>query len=178
MFVLIFCSTGKSQICHTLAVTAQLPESEGGASGRVAYIDTEGTFRPERLAAIAERFGVDPEAVMQNVMFARALNSEHQMELINQCAAKFAEDGSYRLLIIDSIMAMFRVDFSGRGELSERQQKLAQMMSKLTKLSLELDVAVVVTNQVTADPGATLSFVANMMKPIGGNIMAHMSTIR
>jgi len=75
-------------------------------------------------------------------------------------------------------MALFRVDFSGRGELADRQQKLAQMMSRLQKLSEEYNVAVFITNQMTADPGATLSFQADPKKPIGGNILAHASTTR
>ncbi|XP_004364475.2 HsLim15 [Capsaspora owczarzaki ATCC 30864] len=171
--------TGKTQICHTLCVTTQLPVEVGGACGKVAFIDTEGTFRPDRLGPIADRFGLDRNAVLENVMFARAYNSEHQMDLINQCAAKFAEEkGVYRLLIVDSVMAMFRVDFSGRGELAERQQRLGQMLSRLMKIAEEFNVAVVITNQMTADPGAGLTFVPDPKKPIGGNIIAHASTTR
>ncbi|XP_010773220.1 meiotic recombination protein DMC1/LIM15 homolog, partial [Notothenia coriiceps] len=82
-------------------------------------------------------------------------SGEHQMELLDFVAAKFHEEGGvFKLLIIDSIMALFRVDFSGRGELAERQQKLAQMLSRLQKISEEYNVAVFLTNQMTADPGA------------------------
>ncbi|XP_005722014.1 meiotic recombination protein DMC1/LIM15 homolog [Pundamilia nyererei] len=80
--------------------------------------------------------------------------------------------------IIDSIMALFRVDFSGRGELAERQQKLAQMLSRLQKISEEYNVAVFITNQMTADPGAGMTFQADPKKPIGGHILAHASTTR
>lgn len=100
---------GKSQLAQTLCVTAQLPKSMGGAEGKAAFIDTEGTFRPERIRQIATRFGVDPDIVLDNISYARAMNSEHQMELIEEIGASFA-DGSYRLLVIDSIMALFRVD--------------------------------------------------------------------
>uniref|UniRef100_A0A8C4VIJ8 Meiotic recombination protein n=1 Tax=Gopherus evgoodei TaxID=1825980 RepID=A0A8C4VIJ8_9SAUR len=104
---------------------------------------------------------------------------EHQMELLDYVAAKFHEEaGIFKLLIIDSIMALFRVDFSGRGELAERQQKLAQMLSRLQKISEEYNVAVFVTNQMTADPGATMTFQADPKKPIGGHILAHASTTR
>ncbi|KAJ7057223.1 DNA recombination and repair protein Rad51 [Mycena amicta] len=162
--------TGKTQLAHTMSVVAQLPPDMGGASGKVAYIDTEGTFRPDRVKAIAERFGVDPTMALENILYARAFNSEHQMELINECSSRFAEDKDYRLLIIDSIMALFRTDFSGRGELSERQQKLAQMLSKLSKLSEEYNVS---------DPGATMTFVAGgALKPIGGHILSHASATR
>ncbi|KAL1748984.1 Rad51-domain-containing protein [Schizophyllum fasciatum] len=168
--------TGKTQLAHTMSVVAQLPPDLGGASGKVAYIDTEGTFRPDRIKSIAERFGVDGGMALENILYARAFNSEHQMELINECSSRFAEDKDFRLLIVDSIMALFRVDYSGRGELSERQQK---MLSKLTKLSEEYNIAILLTNQVQSDPGATMTFVAGgALKPIGGHILSHASATR
>ncbi|KAF9434156.1 Meiotic recombination protein dmc1 [Entomortierella beljakovae] len=171
--------TGKTQIAHTLCVMAQLPASMGGGNGKAAYIDTEGTFRHERIKSIAERFGIDSEAALDNILVARAYNSEHQMELITELAARFAEEkGIFRLLVIDSIIALFRTDFSGRGELSERQQKLNQMLSRLTKIAEEFNVAVYLTNQVQSDPGATMTFVADPKKPVGGHVMAHASTTR
>jgi len=171
--------TGKTQLCHTLCVTAQLPTAMRGANGKVAYIDTEGTFRPDRLRQIAERFQIDPDAVLENVIFTRCYNSEQQMEVLATLAAKFHEEaGLYKLLIVDSIIALFRVDYSGRGELSERQQKLNQMMSRLTKLSEEYNIAVFITNQMTSDPGAGMTFVPDPKKPVGGNIIAHASCTR
>ena len=125
---------GKTQLSHTMSVMAQLPKALGGADGKVAYIDTEGTFRPERIAQIAERFGVDPDTAQENIAYARALNSEHQLELLNTLSREFA-DGAYRLLIIDSIMNCFRVDYCGRGELAERQQKLNQFLMKLAHMA-------------------------------------------
>ncbi|KAH9944258.1 Rad51-domain-containing protein [Epithele typhae] len=102
-----------------------------------------------------------------------------KMELINECSLRFAEDKDFRVLIVDSIMALFRTDFSGRGELSERQQKLAQMLSKLSKLSEEYNIAILITNQVQSDPGATMTFVAGgALKPIGGHILSHASATR
>uniref|UniRef100_A0A8C5QRD0 Meiotic recombination protein n=1 Tax=Leptobrachium leishanense TaxID=445787 RepID=A0A8C5QRD0_9ANUR len=166
-------------ITETFGVTAQLPGSNGYTGGKVIFIDTENTFRPDRLRDIADRFGVDHDAVLDNVLYARAYTSEHQMDLLDYVAAKFHEEaGVFKLLIIDSIMALFRVDFSGRGELAERQQKLAQMLSRLQKISEEYNVAVFVTNQMTADPGATMTFQADPKKPIGGHILAHASTTR
>lgn len=171
--------TGKTQLAHTMCVLSQLPQELGGAAGKVAYIDTEGTFRPDRIRAIADRFGVDGSTALENILYARAFNSEHQMELINECSLRFAEDKDFRLMIVDSIMALFRVDYSGRGELSERQQKLAQMLSKLVKLAEEFNIAVLITNQVQADPGATMTFVAGgALKPIGGHILSHASATR
>jgi len=171
--------TGKTQLSHTLCVTTQLPGNNGYTGGKVMYIDTENTFRPDRLRPIADRFNLDQEAVLDNVLYARAYTSEQQMELLDMVCAKFHEEpGIFKLLIVDSVMALFRVDFSGRGELAERQQSLAQMLSKLQKISEEYNVAVMVTNQMTSDPGATMSFQADPKKPIGGNILAHASTTR
>ncbi|CAH1794134.1 unnamed protein product [Owenia fusiformis] len=171
--------TGKTQLSHTLCVTTQLPGSNGFTGGKVVFIDTENTFRPDRLRDIADRFNLDQSAMLDNVLYARAYTSEHQYELLDFVAAKFHEEmGVFKLLIVDSIMALFRVDFSGRGELADRQQKLAQMLSRLQKISEEYNVAVFVTNQMTSDPGATMSFQADPKKPIGGHILAHASTTR
>uniref|UniRef100_T1IRE9 Meiotic recombination protein DMC1/LIM15 homolog n=1 Tax=Strigamia maritima TaxID=126957 RepID=T1IRE9_STRMM len=171
--------TGKTQMSHTLCVTAQLPNNNGYSGGKVIFIDTENTFRPDRLRIISDRYNLDQEAMLDNVLYARAYTSEHQFELLDYVAAKFHEEaGVFKLLVIDSIMALFRVDFSGRGELADRQQKLAQMMSRLQKLSEEYNIAVFITNQMTADPGATMTFQADPKKPIGGHILAHASTTR
>jgi len=171
--------TGKTQLSHTLCVTTQLPGEGGFTGGKIIYIDTENTFRPDRLRPVADRYNLDQDAVLDNVLYARAYTSEQQMELLDFVCAKFHEEpGVFKLLIVDSLMALFRVDFSGRGELAERQQSLAQMLSKLQKISEEYNVAVLVTNQMTSDPGATMSFQADPKKPIGGNIVAHASTTR
>lgn len=91
--------TGKTQLAHTMCVLTQLPQELGGAAGKVAYIDTEGTFRPDRIRAIADRFGVDGSTALENILYARAFNSEHQMELINECSLRFAEDKDFRLMV-------------------------------------------------------------------------------
>lgn len=90
--------TGKSQLSMTASVICQLPKELGGAEGKVAYIDTEGTFRPERIKQIAERFGVDGDAACENIIYGRALNSEHQLELLNGLCQNFATN-EYRLLV-------------------------------------------------------------------------------
>lgn len=168
--------TGKTQLCHTLCVTCQMPVTEGGAEGKAIYIDTEGSFRPERLQAIAERFGLDPTVALENVAYARAHNSEHQMELLKVAAAIMAQD-RYALLVVDSATALFRTDYTGRGELSERQMQMAQFLRQLTRLAEEFGVAVFITNQVVANPDG-MSFAKDSTKPIGGNIIAHASTTR
>eukprot|EP01023_Acetabularia_acetabulum_P063660 TRINITY_DN802_c0_g1_i4.p3 TRINITY_DN802_c0_g1~~TRINITY_DN802_c0_g1_i4.p3 ORF type:complete len:371 (-),score=70.67 TRINITY_DN802_c0_g1_i4:915-2027(-) len=169
--------TGKTQLCHTLCVTSQLPIELGGGAGKVAFIDCEGTFRPERIRPIAERFGLDSDAVLNNIVMARAYTYEHQFELLIAIAAKMVEE-PFRLLIMDSITTNLRVDFSGRGELAERQQRLAQLLNRLKKVGEEFNVAVVITNQVISDPSGGAMFVADPKKPVGGHVLAHASTVR
>lgn len=187
--------TGKSQICHTLAVTCQvrrpvthrqLPIEMGGGEGKCLYIDTEGTFvrimpshmqRPVRLLAVAERFGLDGEEVLDNVAYARAYNADHQLDLLVQAAAMMAES-RFALLIVDSLTSLYRTDFSGRGELSARQTHLAKFLRTLMRLADEFGVAVVVTNQVVAQVDNAGFGGMDTKKPIGGNIVAHASTTR
>ena len=163
--------TGKTQICHTLCVTCQLPKSDGGGEGKAIYIDTEGTFRPEKLAPIAERFGLEPKEVIENVFYARAYNSDHQNRLLLQVCGLMCEH-KFSLLVVDSATALYRTDYSGRGELSTRQMNLAKFLRNLQKIADEHKVVVVVTNQVVATVDGN-SFAGNDKKPIGGHIMAH-----
>lgn len=170
--------TGKTQICHTIAVTCQLPVENGGGGGKCLYIDTEGTFRTERFIPIAERLGLDPNIVMENISYARAYNSDHQNNLLLHASAMMTEN-KYSLLIVDSATALYRTDYSGRGELGARQIHLARFLRSLTNLAETYGVAVVITNQVVASvDGASAMFNADPKKPIGGNIIAHASTTR
>lgn len=168
--------TGKTQLCHTVCVTSQMPINNGGAEGKAMYIDTEGTFRPERIKAIAERFGLDGDVTLENVAVARCHNTEHQMDLLKVAAAIMAQD-RYALLVVDSATALFRTDYTGRGELSERQMQMGQFLRQLTRLTEEFGVAVLITNQVVANPDG-MSFAKDATKPIGGNIIAHASQTR
>jgi DNA repair protein RAD51 len=163
--------TGKTQICHTLCVTCQLPKSDGGGEGKAIYIDTEGTFRPEKLASIAERFGLDPKETIENVYYARAYNSDHQNRLLMQVCALMCEH-KFSLLIVDSATALYRTDYSGRAELSNRQMSLAKFLRNLQKIADEHKIVVVITNQVVATVDGN-AFGGNDKKPIGGHIMAH-----
>jgi len=169
--------TGKTQLCHQLCVTCQLPVDCGGAEGKAMYIDTEGTFRPERLLAVAERYGLNGQEVLDNVAYARAYNSDHQTQLLIHASAMMSES-RYAILIIDSATALYRTDYSGRGELSARQMHLARFLRALLRVADEFGVAVVVTNQVVAQVDGASMFVSDPKKPIGGNIMAHASTTR
>ncbi|EAA17631.1 DNA repair protein rhp51 [Plasmodium yoelii yoelii] len=187
---------GKTQVCHTLAVTAQLPKSMQGGNGKVCYIDTEGTFRPEKICKIAQRFGLNSEDVLDNILYARAFTHEHLYQLLATSAAKVVHTPACALLtytlltyalltyalltytLLTYLLHFCERYFSGRGELSERQQKLNKIMSVLSKLGEQFNIAIVITNQVMSDPGATMTFIANPMKPVGGHVIGHASTTR
>ena len=111
--ILFVLNVGKTQLCHTLCVTAQRPLDQGGAEGKVIYLDTEGTFRPQKLVAIAERFNMNAEEVLDNIICARAHNSEQQLELL-QDAAALMSDSRYALMVVDSATNLYRTDYSGR----------------------------------------------------------------
>jgi len=167
--------TGKTQICHMLCVTCQFPIASGGAEGCALYIDTEGTFRPKRVAQMAERYGMDSNDLLDNISFARAYSSDHQMKLLQE-AAQMMTSSHYALVVVDSATALFRSEYVGRGELAVRQQTLGTFLRRLLQLCDIFGVAVVITNQVVSSPDA-MSF-GPSTKPIGGNIVAHASTTR
>ena len=123
------------------------------------------------MAPIAERFGLDPKEVIENVFYARAYNSDHQNKLLYQVCALMCEH-KFALLIVDSATALYRTDYSGRGELSTRQMSLAKFLRNLQKIADEHKIAVVITNQVVATVDGN-AFGGNDKKPIGGHIMAH-----
>ena len=169
---------GKTQFCHTLAVTCQKEVDMGGGEGKCLYIDTEGTFRPQRLQQIAEAHGLCPDSVLENVAYARAHNTEHQNQLLVAAASMMAET-RFSLVIVDSATALYRTEYNGRGELSSRQVSLGRFLRNLQRLADEFGVAVVVTNQVVAAnlDGASM-FAGPSLKAVGGNIMAHATTTR
>ncbi|XP_054154191.1 DNA repair protein RAD51 homolog 1-like [Oppia nitens] len=169
--------TGKSQLCHQMAVTCQLPFDDGGAEGKCLFICTEGTFRPERFIDIARRYKLNENQVLDNIAYARAYNSDHQTQLLIE-AAHMMSESRYALLVVDSATALYRTDFCGRGELAARQMHLARFMRMLQRLADQFGVAVVITNQVVANVDASAMFSADTKKPIGGHIMAHASTTR
>jgi len=166
--------TGKSQICHQLCVNVQLPRERGGLEGGALYIDTEHTFRPERIAQIAKNLNLDPKKALSRVIYAEALTSDHQMYLLDHAASQMSEH-NIRLIIVDSLIAHFRSEFIGREMLAERQQKLERHLHKLMKLARAYNAAAVVTNQVMAKPDA---FFTDAVGPTGGHILAHISHTR
>jgi len=167
--------SGKTQLAHCLAVNVQLPKERGGAEGKAVWIDTEGTFRPERVKQIAEAKGLDPSKAMKNIFVARAFNSDHQMLLVSKVADMIKEGETIKVLIIDSLTAHFRAEFSGRGMLADRQQKINKHLHELMRLAEQYGIAIYVTNQVMANPALLFG---DPTTAIGGHIVGHASTYR
>jgi DNA repair protein RadA len=166
--------SGKSQICHTMCITAGQPIESGGLNSGVIYIDTEGTFRPERLEQISSSRSIDPVHALQNVAVCKVYNSAH-LELIVKNLGKYIDDYKAKLVIVDSIISLHRAEFSGRGTLADRQQRLNSIMHKLLRISEIYNVAIIVTNQVQSTPD---TFFGDPTKPAGGNVIGHASTYR
>ena len=166
--------SGKSQICMQLCVNVQLPRERGGLEGGALYIDTEHTFRTERIIQMAKHVGLDPKEVVKNIIYAEAFTSDHQMFLLDH-ADEVIKEHNIRLIIIDSLTAHFRSEYVGREALAERQQKLSKHLHKLIRLARAFNAVAVVTNQVMAKPDV---FFGDAVAPIGGHIVAHTSHTR
>jgi DNA repair protein RadA len=163
--------SGKSQLCYTICVTANTESPDNG----IIFVDTENTFRAERIHQIAESRGLDAEEIMKKIFVCRIYYSAH-LEALIRSLAKSIEQYKARLVIIDSIISLHRAEFAGRETLAERQQRLNTILHKLIRLAEIYNVAVVYTNQVQAQPDNL--FGGNSMIAAGGNIMAHASTYR
>ncbi|QFU81996.1 DNA repair and recombination protein RadA [Natronorubrum aibiense] len=195
--------SGKSQVTHQMAVNVQLPKEVGGLHGSAIFVDSEDTFRPERIddmvrglddevinatledreieGSAADESAVDEliEDILDKIHVAKAFNSNHQM-LLAEKAKELAgehEESEYpvRLLAVDSLTAHFRAEYVGRGELADRQQKLNKHLHDLDKVGNLYNTAVIVTNQVASNPD---SYFGDPTQPIGGNILGHKSTFR
>lgn len=166
--------TGKTQLAHQLCVNVQLSPERGGLSGKPVFIDTENTFRPERIQDMAKALGLDEVEAVRNVFFARAYNTDQQL-LLAEKVEELAEEEPIKLVVVDSLTSLFRAEFVGREALAARQQKLARHLLTLHRLSEFRDLAVFVTNQVQARPDM---FFGDPTKPIGGHVLAHSVTTR
>ncbi|MFH1802196.1 MAG: DNA repair and recombination protein RadA [archaeon] len=167
--------SGKTQLALTLAVNTQLPKDQGGVEGKAVYIDTESTFRPERIRQIAEAIGANPEKVLKNILVARAFNSDHQILLMDKITEMIKSGEPIRLVIVDSLTTHFRAEFAGRGQLADRQQKMNRYLHNLQKLADQHNLAIFVTNQVMANPAVMFG---DPTTAIGGHILGHASTYR
>ena len=165
---------GKTQFCHTMCVNVQRSKEEGGLEGGVLYIDTENTFRPERIVTIAQAQGLDPEKILDNITVARAYNSAHQMLILEE-AGTLIKESNIKLIVADSAVGLFRSEYLGRGTLATRQQKLNRFVHTLVRLAETYNCAAIATNQVMSSPD---TFFGDPTRPIGGNVVAHTSTYR
>lgn len=167
--------TGKTQLAHQLCVNVQLPYEEGGLEGGALYIDTEGTFRPERIIQMAVAKDLDYNSILKNVTVGRAYNSDHQILLAKQ-APKIIREKNIKLIIVDSLIGHFRSEYIGRGTLAMRQQTINTHIHDLLRLTETYDeLAVIFTNQVSARPDV---FYGNPLTHTGGHVVAHGATIR
>jgi DNA repair protein RadA len=166
--------SGKSQVAHQMAVNCQLPPEKGGLGGGCLFIDTEATFRPDRIEQMAKALKMDPKKVLENIHVARAYNSDHQC-LLAEKANELIRPKGIKLIVVDSVTALFRSDFSGRGELAPRQQKLNRHLHTLQRLADVHNVAIYMTNQVMARPDMMFG---DPTTPIGGHVMGHFATVR
>jgi DNA repair protein RadA len=166
--------SGKSQICHQLCVNVQLPPERGGLNGAALYIDTENTFRTERIVQMARHLGLEPENVVKNIIYAEAYTSDHQMFLLEN-ADEVVKQNNVKLIIVDSLTAHFRSEYIGREMLASRQQKLNKHMHRLIRIARAFNAVAVVTNQVMAKPDM---FFGDAISPIGGHIVGHTSHTR
>jgi DNA repair protein RadA len=166
--------SGKSQFCHQLCVNVQLPPERGGLNGAALYVDTENTFRLERIIQMAKHLGLDPEQVVKNIIYAEAFTSDHQMFLLEN-ADEVIKANNIKLIIVDSLTAHFRSEYIGREMLAPRQQKLNKHMHKLISLARAFNAVAVVTNQVMSKPD---QFFGDATHPIGGHIVGHTSHTR
>lgn len=166
--------SGKTQLAHQLSVNVQLPTDKGGLDGKAIYIDTENTFRPRRIKSMARGLDVDPEEALRNIFVAKVMNTDQQL-ITAEKAHEIVEDRDVRLLVVDTVTSLFRAEFVGRESLVERQQKLGKHLLALHRIADLKNVAVLVTNQVQANPDA---FIGESTQPIGGHILAHSATNR
>lgn len=166
--------SGKSQLAHQLAVNVQLPKEKGGLGGKAIFIDTEQTFRPERITHMAEALGIDTKKALDNVLMARAYNSDHQV-LLAEKAEDVIKQQNVKVLVVDSLTSSFRADYTGRGTLANRQQKLNRHLHHLQRLADVYNLAIYVTNQVMARPDILFG---DPTTPIGGHILGHQATFR
>ena len=167
--------SGKSQLAFQLSVNVQLPLEKGGLDGHAIWIDTEGTFRPARIEQLAAVKGLDPKQALQNIKIGRAYSSDHQVLLVDKIPELINADPKIKLIVVDSMMALFRAEYVGRGTLADRQQKVNVVLHNLQRLADRFNVAVYITNQVMARPDVMFG---DPTAAVGGHIIGHVATYR
>src|SRR5918996_5137061 len=167
--------SGKTQICHTLAVMAAQNEK----NEKVIYIDTEGKFRPERLVTIACSRGLvmDTTNWLSNILHVNAMTSYQEQVFLNNSLNSLLENEqrATSLLLVDSIINNYRAEFVGPSNLADRQQRLYRLLNLLSHIAQNYGIAVVITNQVNSSPPSKTSSKSNST---GGNVVEYVSNYR
>lgn len=166
--------SGKTQICFTASVIATQPEDKGGLNAKAIYIDTEGTYRPDRIVEITKERGFDHDKILDDIILCKIYNSDH-LQLVIDNLTEAIEKYEARLVVLDSAVALHRAEYLGRGTLADRQQKINNIVHRLVRIADMYNIAVIVTNQVMHDPN---SMYGNPMRAVGGNVLGHTSTYR
>jgi len=161
--------SGKTQFCHVLCVMVQKH-----LDANALYIDTEGTFRPERIKDIAKQYELDSEKILDNITTIRPDSCAHQI-LILQNIGETITKNNIKLMVVDSGTGLPRSDYLGRGSLSARQIELSKLMTLMSKIAVTYKIAVVMTNQVLISPGIQWG---DPVMAVGGPTVAHKSTYR
>jgi DNA repair protein RadA len=166
--------SGKTQICHCLSAIVSQETSEGGLVGPAFYIDTEGTFRPERITQIANTRGFDVDKTQSSIIYC-GTHSAIQQEACLKKAQTIIPNNNVKLVIVDSVLNHYKSEYSdlGRAGLSERQQRLNKFLYDLQQIAQTLQVAVVITNHVQSVPDSTFGVKS---EPLGGNVLKHACT--
>ena len=139
--------TGKTQFCFQLALNVQLPEEDGGLSGEVVFVDSLGTFRPERLAEMASHRGLNIHNILEKIQVVKVRSSQEQIEILPK-VRKLLKEKSIRLLVIDTLTDNFLQYPDKQEKFIRRQSQLAKYLHDLALLALRENIAVVVTNTV------------------------------
>ena len=168
--------TGKTQLMHTLAVSGQIAVENGGGGGKVMYIDTEGTFRPERIMQIAERFRLDGTSCLDNIAYeSEQHGASARVVGSGGCVARtgplFAHPRRFRHELVPN-------GIRGKRGVIRKANGVGEVFETFGEVGQRVWRRVVVSNQVVANPEGGMFAGANAQKPIGGNIMAHASTTR
>jgi DNA repair protein RadA len=199
---------GKSQVTHQLAVNVQLPSEHGGLEGSAIFVDSEDTFRPERIdqmvkghddevlrdalvlhGVVEDEEDADPtdeallddlvEAMLDNIHVAKAFNSNHQILLAEKAKELASESQDDEFPV--RLLCVDSLTAHFRAEYVGRGE-LAERQQKLNKHLHDLMRVGDLNNTAVVVTNQVASnpdsFFGDPTQPIGGNILGHTSTFR
>src|SRR5919109_2363574 len=129
---------GKSQLCFSLCVNCAkyLKQNE-----TIIFIDTVGTFRPERVSELAKQ--ERNSKILDKIIFIRAFSTNDQIKAIRKIP-----DINPLLIIIDSATSLFSNEYSGTA----RHLALMNHLHELSFAAINFDCAIVITNMIRSVP--------------------------